>query len=39
MNKSLFSYFLTKTYVVSTQNNRLNEMILLSAQNKIFTPI
>ena len=27
------SYFLTKTYVVCTQNNRLNETVLLSTQN------
>ena len=29
-----FSYFSTKTYVVGTQNNRLNETDLLSTQNK-----
>ena len=28
-----FSYFLTKTYVVGTQKNRLNETVLLSTQN------
>ena len=28
------SYFLTKTYVVGTQKNCLNEMVLLSTQNK-----
>ena len=28
-----FSYFSTKTYVVGTQKNRLNETILLSTQN------
>ena len=28
--KNIFSYFSTKTYVVGTQNNRLNEMVLLS---------
>ena len=28
-----FSYFSTKTYVVGTQKNRLNEMVLLSTQN------
>ena len=27
------SYFSTKTYVVGTQNNRLNETVLLSTQN------
>ena len=31
MKKS--SYFSTKTYVVGTQKNRLNEMVLLSTQN------
>ena len=29
----LFSYFSTKTYVVGTQANRLNETVLLSTQN------
>ena len=28
-----FSYFKTKTYVVGTQKNRLNETVLLSTQN------
>ena len=28
-----FFLFLTKTYVVSTQKNRLNERVLLSTQN------
>ena len=28
-----FSYFSTKTYVVGTQKNRLNETVLLSTQN------
>ena len=28
-----FSYFSTKTYVVGTQKNRLNEMVLMSTQN------
>ena len=28
--------FSTKTYVVGTQKNRLNEMVLLSTQNIIF---
>ena len=28
-----FSYFSTKTYVVGTQMNRLNETVLLSTQN------
>ena len=27
------SYFSTKTYVVGTQNNRLNETVILSTQN------
>ena len=31
--QKLFSYFSTKTYVVGTQKNRLNETILLSTQN------
>ena len=31
--KILFSYFSTKTYVVGTQKNHLNEMVLLSTQN------
>ena len=30
----LFSYFSTETYVVGTPKNRLNEMVLLSTQNK-----
>ena len=29
-----FSYLSTKTYVVGSQKNRLNETVLLSAQNK-----
>ena len=33
-NQKLFSYFATKTYVVGTQKNRLNETFLLSIQNK-----
>ena len=33
MIKNHFSYFSTKTYVVGSQKNRLNEMILLSTQN------
>ena len=28
-----FSYFSSKTYVVGTQKNRLNETVLLSTQN------
>ena len=28
-----FSYILSKTYIVGTQKNRLNEMVLLSTQN------
>ena len=31
--KIYFSYFSTKTLVVGTQMNRLNEMVLLSTQN------
>ena len=31
--KKYFSYFSTKTYVVGTQKNRLNETVLLSTQN------
>ena len=31
--KKQFSYFSTITYVVGTQKNRLNEMVLLSTQN------
>ena len=31
--KIYFSYFLTKTYVVGTQKNRLNETVLLSTQS------
>ena len=31
--KKQFSYFSTKTYVVGTQKNCLNERILLSIQN------
>ena len=31
--KNQFCYFSTKTYVVGTQKNRLNETILLSTQN------
>ena len=33
--KKLFSDFSAKTYVVSTQMNRLNEMVLLSIQNML----
>ena len=32
--KNKFSYFPSKTYVAGTQKNRLNEMVLLSTQNK-----
>ena len=35
-NFKLFSYFSTKTYVMSTQKNRLNETVLLSTQNTCF---
>ena len=31
--KNFFFYFSTKTYVVGTQKNRLNETVLLSTQN------
>ena len=31
-----FSYILTKTYVVGTKKNRLNETVLLSSQNKCY---
>ena len=35
--QKIFSYFLTKTYVVvGTQKNRLNETVLLSTQNLCF---
>ena len=30
--QKMISYFSTKTYVVSTQKNRLNETVLLSIQ-------
>ena len=32
-SKKYFSYFSTKTYVVGTQKNRLNETVLLSTHN------
>ena len=32
-NQKKISYFSTKTYVVCTQKNRLNETVLLSTQN------
>ena len=31
--KYILSYFSTKTYVVGTQKNRLNETVLLSTEN------
>ena len=31
--ENYISYLSTKTYVVGTQKNRLNEMVLLSTQN------
>ena len=34
--KNFFSYFSTKTYVVGTQKNRLNETVLLSTQNILY---
>ena len=33
VTKIKFSYFSTKTYVVGTQKNHLNETVLLSTQN------
>ena len=30
--KNYFSHFSTKTYVLGTQNNRLNEIVLLSTK-------
>ena len=33
--KNIFSYFSTKTYLVGTQNNRLNKTVLLSTQNML----
>ena len=33
VTEKYFSYFSTKTYVVGTQKNRLNKMVLLSTQN------
>ena len=33
LNKKTISYFSTKPYVVGTQMNRLNEMVLLSTHN------
>ena len=33
VTENYFSYFSTKTYVVSTQKNRLDETVLLSTQN------
>ena len=35
--KKYFLYFLSKTYVVGTQNNRLIEMVLLSTPNHVKT--
>ena len=34
--ENYFLYFSTKTYVVGTQKNRLNERVLLSTQNTCF---
>ena len=31
--QNYFSYFSTKTYVMGTQKNHLNEMVLLSTEN------
>ena len=33
ITENYFSYFSTKTYVVGTKKNRLNETVLLSTQN------
>ena len=33
VTENYFSHFSTKTYVVGTQKNRLNETVLLSTQN------
>ena len=33
VTENCFSYFSTKTYVVGTQKNRLDETVLLSTQN------
>ena len=33
VTENYFSYFSTKTYVVDTQKNSLNETVLLSTQN------
>ena len=35
--KIYFSYFSTKTYVVGTQKNRLNETVLLGIQKYVKT--
>ena len=35
--KNIFFYFSTKTYVVGTQNNRLNETVPFSTQNIVKT--
>ena len=35
-DKTVFSYFSTKTYVVGAQKNRLDEVVLLCTQNKCF---
>ena len=32
--KNILSYFSTKTYVVGTHKNRLNETVLMSTQNR-----
>ena len=34
VSKISFSYFITKTYIVGTQKNLLNEMVLSNTQNK-----
>ena len=34
VTENYFSYFSTKTYVVGTQKNRLNDTVVLSAQNR-----
>ena len=36
VTENYFSYFTTKTYVVGTQKNRLDETVLLGTQNTCF---
>ena len=37
--ENYYFYFSTNTYVVGTQKNRLNEMVLLSTQNTCMGPV